>query len=126
MPAIVRARQAWPMLPPERKRAILDTESGKFVPTFICVGDTDDLSYDAALNRLYISGGEGFLSVFRQQDPDHYEPLAKIPTAPGARTSLFVLDLRRLYLAAPHRGAQAAEVRVLRNASVNWRCREYA
>ena len=30
----------------------------------------------------------------------------------GARTSLFVPVLKRFYLAVPHRGAQAAEVRV--------------
>jgi hypothetical protein len=78
-----------------------------------CVGDTDDLFYDATLKRIYVSGGEGFLSVF-QQDSNGYHPLARIPTAPGARTSLFVADLKRLYLAVPHRGAQRAEIRVYR------------
>jgi len=77
-----------------------------------CVGDTDDLFYDAALRRLYVSGGEGFLSVFQEQDPSHYTYLAKIPTAGGARTSLFVPNLKRFHLAVPHRDAQAAEVRV--------------
>lgn len=91
---------------------MLDTNSGKIVAQLDCVGDTDDLFYDAALRRLYVSGGEGFLSVFQEQDPDHYTYLAKIPTAAGARTSLFAPDLRRFYLAVPHRGAQAAEVRV--------------
>jgi len=36
----------------------------------------------------------------------------KIATAPGARTSLFVPEMGRLFLAVPHRGAQAAEVRI--------------
>ena len=92
--------------------AALDTNSGKIVAQFDCVGDTDDLFYDAALRRLYVSGGEGFLSVFQERDPDHYMQLAKIATAAGARTSLFVPNLGRFYLAVPHRGAQAAEVRV--------------
>jgi hypothetical protein len=34
------------------------------------------------------------------------------PTAAGARTSLFVPELSRLYLAAPHRDGQEAEIRV--------------
>ena len=62
--------------------------------------------------RVYVSGGEGFLSIFQQIDADHYQALAKIPTARGARTSLFVPELNRLYVAVPHRGAQRAEVRV--------------
>ena len=93
--------------------AVFNTDTGKIVATLNCVGDTDDLFYDTALKRIYVSGGEGFLSVF-QQDSNGYHPLAKIPTATGARTSLFVADLKRLYLAVPHRGGQSAEVRIYR------------
>jgi len=92
--------------------AVFDTSTGKAVARLDCVGDTDDLFYDAALKRLYVSGGEGFLTVIREQDASHFLPLARIPTAPGARTSLFVADLRRLYLAVPQREAQGAEIRV--------------
>jgi hypothetical protein len=35
-----------------------------------------------------------------------------IATAAGARTSLFVPDQNRQYLAVPHRGNQKAEIRV--------------
>lgn len=91
---------------------VLDTETGKLVTEFACAGDTDDVFYDAKNKRLYVSGGEGFISAFAQIEADKYQPLAKIPTAAGARTSLFVPSLGRLYLAVPHRGGQAAEVRV--------------
>ena len=91
---------------------VFNTDSGKIVAAFPCVGDTDDLFYDAVLKRLYISGGEGFVSVFEQQGGDHYAALARIPTAAGARTSLFIPDLRRFCLAVPHRGGQSAEIRV--------------
>ena len=90
----------------------LDTGSGKTVTEFECAGDTDDVFYDAKNKRVYVSGGQGFISVFAQLDADKYQPVAKIPTAPGARTSLFVPALGRLYLAVPHRGKQASEVRV--------------
>jgi DNA-binding beta-propeller fold protein YncE len=91
---------------------VFDTASGKLVAHLAAVGDSDDVWYDAALHRIYVSGGEGFISVFEQTDADHYRTLAKIPTAPGARTSFFSPDLRRLYLAVPHRGAQKCELRV--------------
>lgn len=90
---------------------VLDTGSGKAIKEMECAGDTDDVFYDAKNKRVYVSGGEGFISAFAQLDADKYQPIAKIPTAPGARTSLFVPALGRLYLAVPHRGKQAPEVR---------------
>jgi DNA-binding beta-propeller fold protein YncE len=91
---------------------VLDTESGKQVASHPAVGDADDLFYDSALKRVYISGGEGFIDIFDQRGPDNYQPVGRIPTASGARTSFFAPELNRLYLAVPHRGNQKAEIRV--------------
>jgi YVTN family beta-propeller protein len=91
---------------------VFDTESGKQVAALNISGDTDDLFFDQESKRIYVSAGEGSIDVFNQADGDHYEPAAKIATVPGARTSLFVADLRRMYLAVPHRGAQEPAVRV--------------
>jgi hypothetical protein len=90
----------------------LDTASGLIIAHLDAVGDSDDLWYDAARKRIYISGGEVFITVLDQQDPDHYRDIARIPTAPGARTSFFSPELGRLYVAVPHRGNQEAELRV--------------
>jgi DNA-binding beta-propeller fold protein YncE len=90
---------------------VVDTESGKTVASHPAVGDADDTFYDATHKRVYISGGDGFIDVFDQRDPDHYQLIGRIPTARGARTSLFVPELNRLYLAVPHRGNQRAEIR---------------
>ncbi len=94
------------------KLVVFDIESGKIVANLDSAGDADDIFYDSSRRRVYVSGGEGILNIFQQIDPDHYERPAKIPTATGARTSLFVPELNRLYLAVPHRGAQRAEVRI--------------
>jgi hypothetical protein len=91
---------------------VLDIVSGKAVASVPTVGDADDLFYDATLKRLYISGGEGFIDTFQQEDPDHYQSLGRLATAPGARTSYYLSELKRLYLALPHRGQQTAEIRV--------------
>ncbi|TAM80058.1 MAG: YncE family protein [Acidobacteria bacterium] len=90
----------------------LDPESGKVVAHLAVAGDADDVYYDGARRRIYVSGGQGIISVVNQLDADHYRLRENVPTAPGARTSLFVPALGRLYLAVPHRGAQAAEIRV--------------
>ena len=94
------------------KLAVYDTESGGLVAAIDCAGDLDDVFYDADRKRIYLSGGEGFLEVVAQRDGDHYEQVARLPTAPGARTSLWVPALRRLYVAVPHRGAQRSEIQV--------------
>jgi len=94
------------------KVLIYDTTTGKESGSFDIVGDTDDLFYDAARQRLYVSGGEGFLDVFQVQDASRFVRLARIATAAGARTSLFVPGLARLYVAVPHRGGQKAEIRI--------------
>jgi YVTN family beta-propeller protein len=91
---------------------VYDTGTGKQVSSAEIAGDTDDLFYDGARKRLYVAGGEGSITVLEQRDADHYATLARLPTAPGARTALFVPELDRFYLAVPHRGSQGAEVRV--------------
>jgi hypothetical protein len=94
------------------KLIVFDTESGRSVGNLDIPGDSDDIFYDAARRQIYISGGEGVIGILRQDDSDHYTMLGKVPTAAGARTSLFVAELNRLYLAVPHRGKQAAEIRI--------------
>jgi YVTN family beta-propeller protein len=96
------------------KLLVLDTETGKRVASIDVVGDTDDLFYDAASKRIYVSGGAGAITVVKQTIPDTYRALAEIKTAPGARTSFFLADSGVLYVAVPHRGAQAAELRALK------------
>lgn len=91
---------------------VLDSASGKIAASLLTDGDADDVFYDAARRRIYLSCGVGLINVIEQTDAGHYRTAAKIPTAPGARTSLFVPALNRFYLAVPHRAAQPAEIRV--------------
>ena len=91
---------------------VFDTESGKAMAQLDSPGEADDIFYDNSRQRIYVSGGDGSIGIFQQNDADHYKMMTKIPTASGARTSLFVPELSRFYLAVPHRGAQTAEVRV--------------
>ncbi len=94
------------------KLIVLDTSSGKEVASVDIVGDTDDLFYDASRKRIYISGGAGAITVLEQKDGDHYQEIAKITTAPRARTSLFIPELKRFCVAVPHQGKQGSELRV--------------
>ena len=87
---------------------VLDSESGSTVASVPCVNDADDLYYDAGRKRIYVPGGEGFITVIQQVDADHYEPSAKIPTIIGARTGLWYEKRDRFYLAVPASSKQGA------------------
>jgi YVTN family beta-propeller protein len=101
------------------KLIILDTDTGKPITSLDSSGDADDIFYDSENKRIYVSGGEGAISIFEQTDPDNYRLIGKVDTAEGARTSLYVADSGTLYVAVPHRGSQQAEVRAFQTASDN-------
>ena len=91
---------------------VLDTESGRVVASVPAVATVDGLSFDAATRRIYVTGGEGFLDVIQQLDADQYKRIARIPTGPVARTSLFIPEWRRLFVAVPKDKERGAELRV--------------
>ncbi|OJV40197.1 MAG: hypothetical protein BGO25_03355 [Acidobacteriales bacterium 59-55] len=91
---------------------VLDTENGHRIASLPAVGDCDDLFFDQRRHRIYAIGGEGDISIFKQQDIDHYSEIARMKTVRGARTGYFSPDLDRLYLAVREHGPQPAEIRV--------------
>jgi len=91
---------------------VLDAGSGRLVTKFSTVGDSDDVFYDRERKRIYVSGGEGAVAVYQQQDRDHYSKIAQVGTVKGARTSLFVPEVNRLFVAVRQEGGDAAAIRV--------------
>ncbi len=89
---------------------VLDTESGKEVARLRAAGECDDVFFDASRKRIYVIGGEGFISVFQQNDPDHYELVANVPSAIGIRTGYFFAKRDRFYVAVPAKGNEPAQV----------------
>jgi DNA-binding beta-propeller fold protein YncE len=98
---------------------VLDASSGRIVVTLPTIGDTDDIFCDAGERSIYVVGGEGAVEVFRQRDPNNYESIQRMTTAPGARTGLFVPAWHSLFVAAPHRGPHSAKILVYATASAS-------
>ena len=96
------------------KLLVLDTETGKTIASLASVGDADDIFYVAETGRIYVSGGEGFVYVFQQQEANQYVLLDKVATAKGARTSLYNHEGSRLYVAIPSSSNSAAYIQVFR------------
>ena len=91
--------------------AVYDTGTGALLSRTPCVGDADDMFYDAKLERVYVIGGEGLVDVF-QVSATSPEParLARLPTAPRARTGLFIPGLQMLTVVAPQTTNRPAAV----------------
>jgi DNA-binding beta-propeller fold protein YncE len=93
------------------KLVVFDTDSGKQIGSWDTAGHSDGMAFDPVHKRIYVPGAEGYIAVYQQQDPDHYELVAKVPSAPGAKTCLLVPELNRLYVAvSPGDGKFGARV----------------
>lgn len=88
---------------------VFSTDTGKVVTTLPCVGVNSDMSFDIARKRIYVTGSET-ASVFEQRDADHYEHIAEVPTAYRAKSSIFVPQLKRLYVADSGKGKPDAKL----------------
>ncbi len=91
---------------------VYNTETGKKTVALSVGRDVDDLFYDPLQKHLYASCGAGSVFVFGQDVPDRYGKVAEVKTRPGARTSLFVPEMRRFYVAAPRYGKTPAGIMV--------------
>jgi YVTN family beta-propeller protein len=83
-------------------------QTGKAVNELEICGDPDDVFFDAKRSQLYVSCGAGFIDVIDASGA--YKRLARIPTAQGARTSFFVPELDRLFLAVRASSGEAAAI----------------
>ncbi len=91
---------------------VLDAGSGNQVAEFPVAGDADDVYFDSVRQRIYVSCGAGVLQVFQQTAARSFPSLGTVPTGSGARTSLFVPEHSRLYVAVPQAGQKTAEIQV--------------
>lgn len=92
--------------------AVYDIGGHRWVASLPSVGLMDGLYYDGRHRRIYASGGQGYVAVYRQRSADRYERLADIPTGPNGRTSLWIPQFDHYFVALPAGGDHGAEVLV--------------
>jgi hypothetical protein len=92
---------------------VFSMTGGKLIASSETCGDADDLFIDSKHERVYVSCGAGFVDVFEPKGAA-YRRMARIPTASGARTSLFVPELDRLLVAVRASSAGPAAIWVYR------------
>jgi len=78
---------------------LINPKTGAVIQGVETCGDADDVFFDAKRQQAYVSCGSGVVDVVRK-DAAGLHPIDRIETSSGARTSLFVPELDRLFVAA--------------------------
>jgi len=79
--------------------AILNPKTGAVIQSLETCGDADDVFFNGKRQQIYVSCGSGAVDVFQRKGAGVHA-LDRIETSSGARTSLFVPELDRLFVAA--------------------------
>lgn len=80
------------------KLLVLDAANGNTIAMFDAPQRTNQVIFDAANRRVYLAGDD-YLGVIAQKDSDHYEEIARVPTAKGAKTAVLIPERHTLYVA---------------------------
>jgi YVTN family beta-propeller protein len=91
----------------------LSTQDRRVVAKVDTCGDADDVFVDQRRRRVYVSCGEGAVDVLEPGETG-YRRIARVPTVSGARTSLFVPELDRLFVAVRAHGNETAAIWIFR------------
>ena len=87
--------------------------TGSIVTTVDTCRDADDMFVDAQRKRVYVSCGQGVVDVFSTAG-GAYKHLGAVETSEGARTSLYVPEIDRLFVAARATAQAPAAIHVYR------------
>jgi hypothetical protein len=77
---------------------LLERSAGRVVASTPTCGDADDVFFDIRRKRIYVSCGSGEIGIFQRRG-ETLDPLPSVKTSLGARTSMFLPDTDRLYVA---------------------------
>jgi DNA-binding beta-propeller fold protein YncE len=88
--------------------AVVDMTSGKVVTTLPIGDGVDANAYDPATKLAFSSNGEGTLSVYHVDDPNHFTLVGNVPTRRGARTMALDERTHKVYTVSAQFGPTPA------------------
>jgi DNA-binding beta-propeller fold protein YncE len=92
-----------------RRMVILDSNNGSVIGSLPIGQGPDDSAYDPGTGLVYISNGDGTVSIIRQESPDHYNVLETVKTASGARNMALDLKTKKIFLPLSDREPPTAQ-----------------
>jgi DNA-binding beta-propeller fold protein YncE len=88
--------------------AVVDMANGKVVTTLPIGDGVDGNMFDPATKLAFSSNGEGTLSVYHEDDPNHYTLVSNVPTRRGARTMTLDERTHKVYTVSAQFGPTPA------------------
>jgi hypothetical protein len=92
---------------------VMSAADGTVAGSLDTCGDADDVFVDAKRHRIYATCGAGTIDVFEDR-AGSYQRVGQIPTVSGPRTSLFIPEMDRLFVAVRSSGNEPAAIWVFR------------
>jgi DNA-binding beta-propeller fold protein YncE len=92
---------------------VMSAADGTVAGSLDTCGDADDVFVDAKRHRVYATCGAGTIDVFEDR-AGSYQRVGQIPTVSGARTSLFIPEMDRLFVAVRSSENEPAAIWVFR------------
>jgi len=83
--------------------AIVDSITGHSIAQMPIGGRVDGAAFDAEKQLAFASGGDGTLTVIREETPDKFTVAETVATKPGARTLTLDEQTHRIFLATGQR-----------------------
>ncbi len=80
------------------KFGVIDTASGEEVEVLPANDLVDDMSFDPAINRVYLACGEGFVDIYQRTEGGKYEEVAKVPSGYKGKIGFLVPQLHRYFV----------------------------
>lgn len=87
--------------------AIVDSTTGHGVAQVPIGASVDGAAFDTAKQLAFASGGDGTLTVVREETPDKFTVVETVVTRPGARTMTLDERTHRIFLATAQRNPAA-------------------
>jgi len=84
--------------------AVVDSESGKVVTTLPIGDHVDATAFDEDSRLIFLSNGEGTISVIHQDSPDKYSAVETVKTLPKAKTMALDPKTHELFLSTAEGG----------------------
>jgi len=94
----VEHRRAFLACEGNERMAVLDLDTHKVVTTLPVAADPDVIKYDPGLKRIYVACYSGAISVFQEDDPDHFRKLEDFPVQHKVHSLAIDERTHRLYV----------------------------
>ncbi|WP_353072406.1 hypothetical protein [Tunturiibacter gelidiferens] len=95
---------------PAGKVVVMNSDDGKVVSTQDAPTRVDQVIYDIVMHRLYVPGGQGYTEIYDTSDANNLKSVAKVSTAPGAKTGILLPGKNLVLAASPGETKAVAKV----------------